>query len=171
MYITPIQLAAGPGMLKELSELFELPPALLQATLGGGDRSAFSAAEIAAADAALDVMDDVCLQTAGEMDAYLVRRGYTLPLDATQFPILTRLARPIARYHLHPQRDLTDEASGRIERDYRNALKQLAAIAAGEMGIGATDPLLAPGGAAVVVGGPEVSAPARVFSHDTLSDF
>lgn len=81
------------------------------------------------------------------MDSRLARRGYQLPLDHLQFPVLTVWARAIARYHLHPQRDRTNEETGRIERDYRNAIRSLNSIAKGELSLGANDPLAVDAGA------------------------
>ena len=165
-YVTPAQLADGPGAARELSELFDLAaPELLIATVDGGDRSAWSVGEIEAADAALASIGRFILQADGEVNSRLAARGYTLPQDATQFPVLTTWARAIARYHLQRQRDKTSEESGRIERDYRDALRALDLVAAGKLTLGAGDPLAthAQGEGAI-----RVESQPRVFSRTTL---
>jgi len=167
MYATPALLADGPDGLNELSELFQVVQALLRATIDGADRSAWTAEEIAAADEALDTIQQRCLEAQGEVDARLVKRGYAVPMDPVQFPLLATWARKIARYHLHPQRDRTTEDSGRIERDYRDAIRALDQVAAGELSIGAGDPLVVddvdPEAGAV-----RVQSEPRIFSRKTL---
>jgi phage gp36-like protein len=69
-------------------------------------------------------------------------RGYTLPQDPNQFPVLTVWA--LRDRALSPQSHARshEEETGRIERDYRDALKALDAVAAGNLSLGAGDPLL-----------------------------
>lgn len=165
-YITPTQLAEGPGMLDELAQPFGVDVALMAATIAEGDRSAWTADEIAAADAALVSIQNTITRADAEMDAYLAKRGYTLPLSANTWPVLTSWARNIVRYHLQPQRDRTSETTGRIERDYRQTLRTLDLVAAGKITLGAGDEVSS-GSAGRV----EYSAPGRVFSRDTLSGF
>ncbi len=167
MYVTPAQLANGPDSLNELSELFGVAADLLRATINGSDRSAWGTDETAAADDALARITAYCLQATGEIDAYLVKRGYTVPMDATQFPLLSVWGRSIARYHLHPQRDRTTEDSGRIERDYRDARKALEMVATGDLMLGAGDPL-AVDDIDADAGSVRVVSQRRKFSRTTL---
>ena len=64
------------------------------------------------------------------------------------------------RYHIHRQRDRTDEERGRIERDYREALRALDYVAQGKLSLGAGDPLAgagpADGGAVRVASNPRM---------------
>lgn len=167
MYVTPAQLASGPDSLNELSELFQVAPALMRATLDDTDRHDWATDDVLQADAALVQIQFACDQAKGEVDSRLARRGYQLPLPAGQFPVLTVWARAIARYHLHPQRDRTNEETGRIERDYRNAIRNLDKVAAGELTLGANDPLAvvadSQGGGAV-----RVESNPRIHSRESL---
>ncbi|WP_411832322.1 phage protein Gp36 family protein [Pseudoxanthomonas mexicana] len=141
MYVTPAHLADGSDSLKELSELYGVDAPLLAAVIAGGDTGAWPADDVAAASEALASIQRFIVQADGEVDARLAQRGYPLPQDAAQFPILTVWARAIARYHLHRQRDKTSEETGRIERDYRDALRALDQVAAGKLSLGVNDPL------------------------------
>lgn len=166
-YVTAKQLADGPESLKELSELYGIESELLAATLDGGDRSAWTPVETAAADDALDSIERFIVQADGEVDARLAVRGYPLPQNATQFPVLTVWARAIARYHIHRQRDRTNEETGRIERDYRDALRALDAVAAGKLSLGAGDPL-ATEASGTDAGAVRVQSQPRMFSRGSL---
>ncbi|MCK5772042.1 phage protein Gp36 family protein [Algiphilus sp.] len=141
MYLTPAQLADGQGARLEIAQLFELDVDLLAATLAGDDRSAWTADEIAAADATIVTIAAVITRADGEIDAHLAQRGYTLPMDPEQFPVLVTWSRAITRYHVQIQRDRTNEDTGRIERDYRDALRALRLVADGKLSLGAGDPL------------------------------
>lgn len=171
MYVTALQLSAGAGASLELSQAFDLPLLLWQLTLSGGDRSAFTAAEIEAADVALAAVEDACARASAEVDAYLAVR-YALPLDVALFPVLVTWARAMARYHAHLSRERTSEELGRVERDYRDARQALERVAAGRLSLGVNDPL-APG--ATDPDDPEtgplrVQSEARLFSRTTLGD-
>lgn len=166
MYVTPAQLADGSGALKDLSELYEIEQALMAATIDAGDRSGWSAEDVARADAALDSIVRFTLLAGGEVDARLAVRGYTLPQDPDRFPVLAVWARAIARYHLHRERDRTSEETGRIERDYRDAIRALDQVAAGKLSLGAGDPLVTdadPDGGAM-----RLTSNERIFSRKTL---
>lgn len=172
MYLTPAQLIDGSDGAKEFAELFLVDEALLAAVIAGRDTSAWPADAVARAVAAQDSMQRFITQATGEVDARLAKRGYPLPQDATRFPLLSVWTRSISRYHLHRQRDRTTEETGRIERDYKDALRDLENVAAGRMGLGAGDPLFsdpndpnAPRSNAVHV----VSQP-RMFTRCTLGD-
>lgn len=168
-YITPAQLVDGPGRLTELAELFVVDEALLRATIDETSRAAWSAPEIAVADAALATIVAEALQADAEIDARLAMRGYTLPQDPVQFPILVSWARAITRYHLHSQRERTDVTAHRIERDYTNALKSLDLVADGKLSLGAGDTIAPPTPAGG--GGPLAVAPTRVFDRCSLADY
>lgn len=166
MYLTPAQLADGPDSLNELSELFGLAPALLSALIHGGAVDAWQADEVQRGRDALTAIQARIEQAAGEIDARLVVRGYPLPQDAQRFPILTVWARAIARYHLHPQREGTNDTTGRIERDYKDAIRALREVSEGTLSLGAGDPVAnnsAPTSNAV-----RVQGNARIFNRQTL---
>jgi phage gp36-like protein len=146
MYVTAAQLADGSASLQELAELYTVDPLLLAAVIESGSTSGWDAGQVEVATDALASIERFIAQADAEVDARLAQRGYALPLDPAQFQILAVWARAIARYHLHRQRDKTSEESGRIERDYKDALRALDLIAAGKLSLGANDPL-APGAA------------------------
>lgn len=166
-YVTAQQLSDGPESLKELSELYDIEAGLLAATLTGGDRSGWDADDIAAADEALASIERFIVQADGEVDARLAVRGYVLPQDPLRFPVLTVWARAIARYHIHRQRDRTNEETGRIERDYRDALRALDMVANGKLSLGAGDPL-ATEPAGIDGGAVRLQSQPRMFSRRTL---
>lgn len=170
MYVTPPQLAIGPDSLQELSELFGVAPELMRATLDDADRTSWDADQVADADAALASIEQYCSMATGEIDAYLVRRGYVVPMDATQFPVLRVWASSIARYHLHPQRDRTSEETGRIERDYRTAIKSLEALVQGNLSLGAGDPLATNQATAADTDAVRVQSSPRKFSRGSLGE-
>lgn len=96
----------------------------------------------------------------GEIDPYL-RSRYALPLATVPQPLM-RIACDIARYHLH-----ADRATEQVAQRYKDAIAFLRAVAKGELQLG-LDPAAQP---APATGGPEYSAPERVFTRDTLADF
>lgn len=165
MYVTPTQLADGADASKELAELFGVEPSLLSAVIAGGDTSAWPPQDIDRAEAVLASIDRACALATSEADSRLGARGYAVPMDAARFPVLTVWARAIARYHLNRNRDRTDEDRGRIERDYREALRALDLVAAGKLSLGAGDPLTA---AAADDGAIRVTSEPRAFSRRTL---
>lgn len=143
-YITAVQLAERPGA-RELAQVATaehvrvVPSALMEATLRGGDRSGWSADEVAAADDALQRIEDAVRQAESLIDGYLARRGYALPLDPVP-ELVTGWARDIARYLLHKDRG-GKEDSDPIVRAYRDALKFLELTATGKFSLGAVDPI------------------------------
>jgi len=165
MYLTPAQLASGVDMRAEMSELFGVPPELLALVFAGDtpDPNEWMPAELAAAVNAVDEIEQTIVRASGEIDARLAQRGYTLPVDVQRFPIVGTWARSITRYLLHTQREGTQETTGRIERDYRDAIRSLNLIAEGKLLLGANDPLAASAGNAV-----HLSSPERQFSRNTL---
>ncbi|MEF2154654.1 DUF1320 domain-containing protein [Luteimonas sp. FXH3W] len=160
-YVRPSHLTDGAETWREVSELYELTVDDLKVVIASdGVTDNQQAAEAYAS------LLRFCAQADAEVDSRLARRGYPLPLSATQFPVLTVWARAIARYHIHRNRDRSSEETGRIERDYRDALRALDMVAEGTLSLGANDPLLATAGedpASV-----EVHSNARLFSRDTL---
>ena len=147
-YITTTELAERPGA-RELAQLASADAqpvsdfALMDATLRGQDRSAWTPAQTAAADLALARVQDAIAEAGALIDGYLAQRGYALPLSlpptSTGKSLLTAWARSIARYLLNGQR-ITDESKDPVARDYRDALKMLGQLAAGKLSLGGTDP-------------------------------
>jgi phage gp36-like protein len=163
-YVTPVQLADGSGAALELAQLFDVSEALMIATIQGGDRDDSEPEDIAKADAALDSIVKAIALADGECDSRLAVRGYALPIDVERFPVLTVWARSIARYHLNRNRDKTDEERGRIERDYRDALRSLDLVAAGKLSLGSGDPLLSSDAGGSV----QMVSNERIFSRHSL---
>lgn len=141
-YVSHLQLAERPGA-RELAQVASPDHAavvadeLMDATLRGGDRSAWSAAEQAAADAALARIDEIVAQADSLIDGFLVKRGYPLPLTPVP-PLVAAWATAIARYLLHKDR-ISDEKSDPIARDYRDAMKLLQLTSTGQFSLGADD--------------------------------
>ncbi len=147
-YITTAELAERPGA-REIAQQASLPhqmvrdDALMDATLRGTDRSAWTPEQLAAADAALARVQDAVAEAGALIDGHLVQRGYTLPLalppGSTGRSMVTVWARSITRYLLNKDR-MTDESKDPVARDYRDALKLLGLLAAGKFSLGADDP-------------------------------
>lgn len=97
-----------------------------------------------------------------EIDARLAVR-WALPLAGTP-AVLVRLAADIARYFLWDAR-----ASEQVRQRYKDAIRLLDQIAAGEVLLGGAEPLaLAAGGAGMAVA---ARSPARTFSDELLGRF
>lgn len=147
-YITTAELAERPGA-SEIAQTASLPHqmvrdyALMDATLRGLDRSAWTSDQVALADTALARVQDAVAEAGAVIDGYLVQRGYTLPLQlpagSTGRNMVTVWARSITRYFLNKDR-MTDESKDPVARDYRDALKLLGLLAAGKFSLGADDP-------------------------------
>lgn len=144
-YVTHLDLAERPGA-RELAQvatpehLAIVADGLMDATLRAADRSAWTAGEIAVADAALARVDDAIVEADGLVDGFLARRGYPLPL-APVHPVVAAWSRAITRYLLHKNR-ISDERTDPIARDYRDALKLLALVAEGKFSLGRNDPVV-----------------------------
>lgn len=147
-YITTAELAERPGAaeLAQVASADHLPvtdDALMDATLRGTSRSAWSADDCTAADVALQRVQDAVDEASAVIDGYLAQRGYTLPLTlpptATGKSLVTAWARAITRYLLNGRR-ITDEGKDPVARDYRDALRMLERLAAGKLSLGGTDP-------------------------------
>lgn len=169
-YITASQLAERPGAreLSQVATASHLRPVdweLMDATLRGGDRSAWPAAEVSAADDALRRIEDAVQQAESLIDGYLARRAYPLPLSPVP-DLVAGWARDIARYLLHKDREGREE-SDPIVRGYRDALKFLEATATGKFILGGTDPVLNNPSAIDV----RFETSDSVFSRDQLKAF
>lgn len=149
---------------RELAELASpegapaLDPELLAATIRAADRGDWTAAEIALADAALALVQ--LAVTAANALCGRVAAGRVLSAD-DDLALLT-YAGDIARYRLYDDARLSDEHPVRLR--YRDAMRFLERVAAGTEVLGQD---VAGGGAGVA----QSSAPARVFSADTLADY
>ena len=177
-YITTAELAERPGARElALAASSDTAPvvdyALMDATLRGTDRSAWTPEQIAAADAAVQRVLDAVAEAAAVIDGYLAQRGYTLPLElpatSTGKSVLTAWARSITRYLLNKSR-ISDEGKDPVARDYRDALKMLGLLAQGKYSLGAGDPASpanAPGGATEV----RFDSALPVFSRSQLRSF
>lgn len=173
MYVAPTDLADA-GYANELAQVATpqryqiVADDLMEATLRGEDRSAFDPDDVAVADLALERVTLECDNATGTINGFLAMRKpqpYTLPLDPV--PQLVKVwARSIARYLLHKDRFGTEEKSDPIVRDYYDALKFLALVRDGKFSLGADDPL-----PAASSGAPQVCAPERQFTMDSLRDF
>lgn len=173
MYCTPAQLADA-KLTSELAQLTTpqrnalVSDELMEATLRDEDRSGFDPADVAVADEALVHVAKALIDADAVVDGYLALRkpvAYTLPLNPVP-GIVSVWARWIARYLLNQDRSGTREETDPVVRDYRQAIRFLELTRDGKFSLGADDPLPPASG-----GAPQVCAPGRVFTHDTLRDF
>jgi len=95
-----------------------------------------------------------------EINGYLSAK-YTLPLNPVPV-VLERIAGDVARYFLYE-----DRVTEQVERRYKDALRFLESVAKGTIRIGVDAANQAPAAS----GGPQYSAPDRVFTADTLADY
>lgn len=167
MYITPAQLADRPGA-RELAQVATrdrssiVQDDLMEATLRGTDRSAWSADEIVVADDALARINEAIADAKGVIDGFLGRR-YTLPLT-NEFPVVTAWSRQITRYMLHKDR-ISNEQTDPILRDYRDAMKMLQLTANGQFSLGLDDPAVQDSGLVQIV------SDGKVFGRDQTRSF
>lgn len=146
-YISHAELADRPGA-RELAEqatpqhLKFVDFELMEATLLGEDRSAWSPEEIAVADEALSRIDQAVADAEALINGFLAKRGY-VPLETVP-GIVANWTRVIARYYLHKDRVGTDDKDP-VLRDYRDALKLLQLTADGKFSLGFDDPVKASG--------------------------
>lgn len=173
MYATLVQLADA-KLSRELAQVATadsaqiIDDALMEASLRGGDRSSWPPDQIALADDALVHITRALLSADSLIDGFLRTRkpvAYMLPLNPVP-GLVAVWSQWIARYLLHKDRFGTTDQTDPVVRDYQQALKFLQLTADGKFSLGATDPL-PPAGA----GMPEVCAPRRLFTRDTLRDF
>jgi len=90
-----------------------------------------------------------------------VSAKYTLPLSPVPAG-LERIACDIARYGLYD-----DRATEQVKQRYDAAITFLKDVAKGTATLGPDAANQAPS----ITGGPQHSAPERIFTHDTLEDF
>lgn len=173
MYVTLAQLADA-KLTRELAQVATpdsapvIDDALMETSLRGGDRSAWPVDQVAIADEALTTIASAIANADSVIDGYLRNRkpvAYAVPLAPVP-SIVAVWSRWIARYLLHKDRVNTAEATDPVVRDYKEALKFLQLTADGKFSLGADDPLSPPS-----AGAPQVCAPERVFTFDTLQDF
>jgi len=165
MYLTPADLLQSPGALELGQGAADknsptIDPQLMMLTITGGDRSAFAAADIAAADAALVRIDRLIADVGELIDGYLAIARYALPL-ATVPGILRGWATDIFRYRLHD--GLADDSL--VASRYKDAIKSLGLIRDRKLSLGITDT------AAASAGDVLTNAPGRVFTRAELADF
>ncbi len=96
----------------------------------------------------------------GAINGYL-KAKYALPLDPVPL-VLTRTAADIARYYLYE-----DRVTEIVEKRYQEAIRFLKGVADGSVQLGVDAVNAAPASS----GGPQYSAPDRVFTNDTLADY
>jgi phage gp36-like protein len=131
---------------------------LLELTVAGGDRDAYTAAQIEAADAALVVITEIVGEAGRVMDGYLGQR-YALPLAETTVsanPLETYCER-IALYLLHRQVNRPES----VRQDYSDAMAWLRDVSGGRVKLLEPDnegETVAVGGFAVAVGGSTVDS-------------
>lgn len=173
MYATTDQLADA-NLARELAQIATPPrspvidDALMEAALRHQDLSAWPYDQVQLAAAALATIGRAINDADQVIDGYLrIRKPvpYTVPLNPVP-GIVAVWSRWIARYLLHKDRVNTAEATDPVVRDYKEAMRFLGLVAAGQFALGADDPQAPPSG-----GAPEVCAPERVFTYDTLRDF
>ncbi len=175
-YVTLVDLAELPGAT-ELAQvaasehLLVVEPALMDATLRGAARGAWSTEEVAAADQAAQRITAIVADACAVIDGFLTQRGYTLPLalgpTSTARAVLASWARQIVRYQLHSRR-ITDATRDPIARDYQDAIKMLQLLAQGKYSLGADDPLQASTSGSTDV---RFSGAPNVFGRDQLRSF
>lgn len=141
-YVTLAQLAEFPGSL-EMAQVASdqnrraVATELMDATLRGGDRSAFAPEDVARADGAAARIREAITQADSIIDGFLARR-YTLPLSKA-YPLLAVWSRAITRYNLHGTR-LSNENTDPVVRDYRDAIRLLQLTAESKFHLGVDDP-------------------------------
>ncbi len=175
-YITTAELADRPGA-REIAQVASTAlqagrdDALMDATLRGTDRSAWTPEQIALADAALARVQDAVAEAGALIDGFVAQGGHALPLtlppSSAGKSVLTAWARAITRYLLNQSR-ITDEAKDPVARDYRDALRMLGLVAQGKFSLGAADPAASGAASATDV---RFSAAAPVFGRAQLQAF
>lgn len=144
---------AAPEGVRVVGPLFKL-------TVDAGDRSSYSAEEIAAADAAVTRADGALFDATGLIDSYLSDL-YVLPLSPVP-RLIKRMACDIARFYLWGDAAVKDSVE---ERDFKAAVKTLEGIRKGDVKLGVQPEAASTPERIVgeVVGGDE-----RLFTRRTL---
>lgn len=168
-YVTPAILLATYGVRELLQASATSDPEhlvtadLLAATISGGDRSGYTADEIAAADAVLANLSEACTQAGAKVDAALLARwpGLTVPLASTPTDV-ARIALWVARYFVHDA--IEDEEKSIIYRRYKDACTELRDLARGLTDLGVVPDADEATSRAL----PAVAAPAVTFTDSVL---
>lgn len=172
MYCTVLQLLDVLGA-RELAQVATperarvIADTLMEATLRGTDRSAFDPVEVGIADEALVRIEQALNGADQVIDGFLRTRKpvpYVVPLNPVP-GLVSVWARQIARYSLHKDRS-SSEGQDPIVRDYKDAQKFLAQVAAGTFSLGSDDPQPPDGGGAAAI-----YEPPRAFPEGSLNDF
>ncbi|MDH0494250.1 gp436 family protein [Comamonas aquatica] len=169
-YINPADLAERPGA-RELAQVATaehkriVDTELMDATLRGASRDAWTPEQQADADEAMARIQDAVTEADALVDGHLAKRGYALPLAPVP-KLVTGWSRAITRYLLHKSR-VSMESTDPIVRDYRDALKLLQLTAEGKFSLGADD-VVATGGASTDV---RFEYPEPVFGRHQLKAF
>lgn len=163
-YVAPSDmLRFGAGELAQIAAADDaavlVPPALLRLTIEDGDRSAYTAEQIADADLALARVIQTIVRAESEIDN-ACRNRYTLPLSVVDESVLG-VGCDLARYYLYDS-GVPEE----VERRAKAAREYLARIARGEMTLSAAQASSGAGS-----GMPQISTRTRVWDDGTLGDF
>lgn len=144
---------AAPEGVRVVGPLFKL-------TVDAGDRTSYTAEEIAAADAAVTRADGALFDATGLIDSYLSDL-YVLPLAPVP-RLIKRMACDIARFYLWGDAAVKDSVE---ERDFKAAVKTLEGIRKGDVKLGVQPEAVSTPDRIVgeVVGGDE-----RLFTRKTL---
>lgn len=109
----------------------------------------------------MDVIDNSLEAADVEIDVYLGDRGHSLPLTPAP-PIVAKLAVDLTVFNLYSRRQGPPD---HWQARYNNAIKMLAKIQAGEIGLGNGDPKASESDKAEVVSND------RIFTGDTLKNY
>ncbi len=118
-------------------DLAQIAPELMRLTIESGDRSSYTAEEIAAADEAMQRIQDALSRATAQMDGYLAAQ-YTLPLDAA---VISGSAIPhhcgvIARYLLRVNDPEGNEETTPAAKRHKHSMMWLEDVAAGKVVLG-----------------------------------
>ena len=165
-YATPSQLinrfdAQELAQVAVPKEHVSIDAALLTLTVNAGDRSAYTADEIAAADAALVKINQALTDASGDIDAHLESR-YQLPLSNVPLK-LEQVCCDIGRYNLYD-----DHSTEHINKRYDDAIKYLVDVAKGAINLGIEDNNARPEAEDNVV---DFDGGSNVFDRDNSTSF
>jgi len=173
MYCMPAQLADA-KLAREVAqaatpERMRIPvDAAMDAVLRGTSTADIDPEDVAAAQAALTVIERALKSADALIDGYLRMRkpvAYRVPLAPVP-EVVAVWAQWIARYLLHKERFGTEERTDPVVRDYKEAIRLLQEVRDGKFSLGEDDPLPPSSG-----GAPQFCGPERVFTASTLRDF
>lgn len=126
---------------------------LLAAVAAGGDTSAWSAEEVAAADLCIEILERVIEDAQSAIDGYLSGR-YGTPMP-TPPAVVKRLACDIARYYLYD-----DHATETVQKRYDAAIAFFRDVSAGKVTLGPEAKTATPTGGIV-----EIVTSGKVFGR------